>query len=163
MRSLVFFLLCFSFIAISSPLYAQQQQDEAAILRQTDIAFDQAVAEHGAEAWASFFAPNGSMLSDTNAPILGREAIRKVMEPIFGEQHVSLRWKPTSAGILIPGNIGYTIGSYVRLWKNAEGKTLQGTGTYTTIWKKQPDGSWKAVLDTGEADGKPVEVKEEQK
>jgi ketosteroid isomerase-like protein len=160
MKPFSFFLLCFTFFALTSLLSAQTKQDEAAILRQTDIAFDQAVAEHGAEAWASFFAPNGSMLSDTNAPILGRVAIRKVMEPIFGEQHVSLRWKPTSAGILISGNIGYTVGSYVRLWKNAEGKPLKGTGTYTTIWKKQPDGSWKAVLDTGEANGKPVEVKE---
>ncbi len=158
MRSFVFFLL-FLLTAISSPRYAQAQQEEVAILRQTDIAFDQAVAERGAEAWASFFAPNGSMISDTNAPILGREAIRNVMEPIFGEQHVSLRWKPTSAGILISKNIGYTVGSYIRIWKNVEGKTVKGTGTYTTIWKKQPDGSWKAVLDTGEADGKPIEVK----
>jgi ketosteroid isomerase-like protein len=160
MKPISLFLLCISLTTFTGTLQAQSQQNEAAILRQTDIAFDQAVAEHGAEAWASFFAPNGSMISDTSAPILGRKAIRNVMEPIFGEQHVSLRWKPTSAGILIAGNIGYTVGTYVRLWKNKEGKSLKSTGTYTTIWKKQPDESWKAVLDTGEADGKPVEVKE---
>lgn len=153
-----FFFFCSTIFVFTFPLPAQTQQDEAAILWQTDIAFDQAVAEHGAAAWASFFAPNGSMISDTNAPILGREAIRKTMEPIFGEQHVSLRWQPTKAEVLIPGNIGYTVGTFVRTWKSADGKKLKSIGTYTTIWKKQPDGSWKAVLDTGEADGKPVEV-----
>ncbi|HVN48041.1 MAG TPA: DUF4440 domain-containing protein [Bacteroidota bacterium] len=159
LRFIVLFVICAFLSTLSSPLLAQTHQDESARLIETDIAFDQAVALHGAEAWASFFAPNGSMLSDTNAPILGHEAIRKVMGPIFGDQHVSLRWKPTSAGILIPGNIGYTVGSYVRLWKDNEGKSWKAAGTYTTIWKKQPDGTWKAVLDTGEADGQPVEVK----
>lgn len=157
------FSALFLLIIVSFPLTAQTSPGESTLLQQTDIAFDLAVAEHGAEAWASFFAPNGSMIADTSAPILGRSAIRKVMEPIFDTQHVSLRWKPTSAGILIPHNIGYTVGTYIRLWQDQNGKTLKEVGTYTTIWKKQPDGSWKAVLDTGEADGNPVEVKEEQK
>jgi ketosteroid isomerase-like protein len=149
-------------ILISLPsvlsIHAQEKIDETAILMNTDRAFDTATVQGGAAAWAEYFAPNGSMISDTGAPILGKAAIRKVMEPILDVQKVSLRWQPTRAGILIPGNLGWTVGTFVRIWKTNEGKTLKLTGTYSTIWKKQPDGTWKAVLDTGEGDGAPVEL-----
>ena len=36
---------------------------------------------------------------------------------------------------------------------------MKSTGTYSTTWMKQPDGSWKIVLDTGNPDGPPVEIK----
>jgi ketosteroid isomerase-like protein len=42
---------------------------------------------------------------------------------------------------------------------NKEGKWMKSTGTYSIIWKKQPDASWKIVLDSGASDGPPIEMK----
>jgi ketosteroid isomerase-like protein len=33
--------------------------------------------------------------------------------------------------------------------KEASGKVTERRGQYVTIWRKQPDGSWKVVFDTG--------------
>jgi ketosteroid isomerase-like protein len=37
---------------------------------------------------------------------------------------------------------------------------INWSGTYSTTWKKQPDGSWKIILDTGSPDGPAVVVKQ---
>jgi ketosteroid isomerase-like protein len=137
----------------------QGTPDEAALLMRLDREFDMATAEKGVDGWAAYFAPNGSMLSDTSKPTTGHEDIRKAMEPAFKDPSFSLRWQPTNAGIMIPGIIGYTVGRWERSRKNKEGKLMKWTGTYSTTWKKQPDGSWKIVLDTGNPDGPPVEIK----
>ena len=91
-------------------------------------------------------------LDDTSKPITGLTEIRQAMEPAFKDSSFSLRWHPTKAEIMIPGVIGYTVGRYESLRKNKEGKLIKSTGSYSSVWKKQPDGSWKIVLDTGSPD-----------
>jgi ketosteroid isomerase-like protein len=152
-----FILLCF-FLSIGI-MSAQEVQDEAAFLMQLDRDFDTATAEKGVEGWIAYFAPNGSMLGDTSKPNTGREEIRQAMEPAFQDSNFSLRWHPVKAEMMMPGVLGYTVGRYERLRRNKEGKRMKSTGSYTTIWKKQPDGSWKIVLDTGNSDGPPTEIK----
>ena len=61
--------------------------------------------------------------------------------------------------MMIPGVIGYTVGRWERIRKDKENKWMKSTGTYSTTWKKQPDSSWKIVLDSGVSDGTHVEVK----
>lgn len=52
-----------------------------------------------------------------------------------------LEWWPNFAGISRSGDLGFTTG----------GVAINGqrTGHYFTIWKKQPDGSWRWVYDGG--------------
>ena len=52
-----------------------------------------------------------------------------------------LEWWPNFAGIARSGDLGFTTG----------GVAINGqrTGHYFTIWKKQPDGSWRWVYDGG--------------
>ena len=149
--------LCFIFpIGI---LMAQDTKDEASLLMQLDRDFDKATAEKGVEGWVAYFAPNGSMLEDTSKPTTGPAEIRAEMEPVFRDSTFTLRWHPTKAEMMIPGVIGYTVGRWERIRKNKAGKWMKSTGTYSTTWKKQPDSSWKIVLDSGVPDGPPVEVK----
>ena len=57
-----------------------------------------------------------------------------------------LSWEPVYEKISESGELGYTYGIHSNLEK-ATGKISKGT--YITIWKRQSDGSWKFVLDTG--------------
>jgi ketosteroid isomerase-like protein len=45
------------------------------------------------------------------------------------------------------GELGYTYGTYQL--KSRATDSLMGVGKYATIWIKQADGTWKAILDTG--------------
>lgn len=52
-----------------------------------------------------------------------------------------LEWWPNFAGIARSGEMGFTTGGVA--------VNDRRTGRYFTIWKKQPDGSWKWVYDGG--------------
>jgi ketosteroid isomerase-like protein len=146
-------------LLLSAVTFAQNIPDEASLLMQLDRDFDKATAEKGVDGWVMYFAPNGSMLGDTSQPTTGIAAIRAEMDPVFKDSSLSLRWHPIKAEMMIPGVLGYTVGRWERLRKNKESKLMKSTGSYTSIWKKQPDGSWKIVLDYGSPDGSPVEIK----
>jgi ketosteroid isomerase-like protein len=153
-------LLLFSCVLLTiRAAFAQNYSNEELRLMQLDRDFDKATAERGIEGWIAFFAPNGSMLSDTEKPTTGYAEIRRAMGPALNDTAFSLRWQPTKAEMMIPGVIGYTVGTWIRIRRTNDGKHMKSTGTYSTTWKKQPDGSWKIVLDTGNPDGPPVEIK----
>jgi ketosteroid isomerase-like protein len=148
----LFLCLLFSFT------FGQKTNKEAELLMRLDREFDKATAEKGIDGWVAYFAPNGSMLSDTSKLTTGPSAIRTVMESVFKDSTFSLRWHPTKAEIMVPGVIGYTVGRWERIHKDKQGKWMKSSGTYSTTWKKQPEGSWKIVLDSGVSDGPPVKI-----
>jgi len=127
--------------------------DEAAVLLQLDRDFDAASAQNGAEAWVAYFGDHGALLPANAPPLSGPDAIRETMTPVFTQPGSSLRWQPTRAEILIPGALGYTLGRYERRRNGDDGRPLVQRGTYFTLWRKQPDGSWKIAADTGQPDG----------
>ena len=58
-----------------------------------------------------------------------------------------LSWRPAVAGVSQTGDLGFSTGPWeYRRTKDSEPVAF---GRFLTIWKKQTDGSWKAVLDTG--------------
>jgi ketosteroid isomerase-like protein len=45
------------------------------------------------------------------------------------------------------GDLGYTWGSYTFTATDSLGATHRSEGIFHTVWKRQPDGSWKFVWD----------------
>jgi ketosteroid isomerase-like protein len=45
-------------------------------------------------------------------------------------------------------DLGYTIGKW-QVRSRAHPDSVFSHGNYVTIWRKQPDGSWKAAVDIG--------------
>ena len=56
------------------------------------------------------------------------------------------------------GDLGYTFGSNEISLNDAKGARVTTEGEYVTIWRKQADGSWKAVVDIGNSDAPPASV-----
>jgi ketosteroid isomerase-like protein len=60
----------------------------------------------------------------------------------------TVTWAPDFTDASESGDLGYTYGKYEWLVKDAAGNTQEkATGIFHTVWKKQPDGSWKYVWD----------------
>lgn len=66
-----------------------------------------------------------------------------------------LTWEPSYVDVSASGDLGYTWGRYRLSFPSAakNGTPYLQTGTYVTIWKRQPGGGWKFVLDGGNPDG----------
>ena len=54
-----------------------------------------------------------------------------------------LTWYPLLADVAQSGDLGYTTGP----WTMLQNERAQASGEYVTLWRKQPDGQWKYVVD----------------
>lgn len=118
-------------------------------IQRADRDFDKDVAAKGIDAWVSYFAEEGKMFRANGEIVQGKAAIREFMAPVFAKPGFSLRWEPIFADVAKSGELGYTYGTYTSRHTDQDGKKVTSTGKYVTIWKKQSDGTWKAVLDIG--------------
>jgi ketosteroid isomerase-like protein len=50
------------------------------------------------------------------------------------------------------GDLAYAIGTYTLTMKDSQGKPIADRGKFMEVWKRQPDGKWKAVADTYNSD-----------
>lgn len=118
------------------------------VLMEADRAFAADVARGGTEAWVSWFAEDGAQIQTGQGEIRGRDAIRQLMAGL-DDPNFSLSWEPRRADIAASGDLGWTTGDYVSRGVGADGQPRQTRGRYVTIWRVQPDGSWKVVMDLG--------------
>jgi len=113
----------------------------------TDRAFADAAKARGPRtAFTEYADPQAVMFRAGTGPVKGREAIAGVFED---PPAATPTWEPEAAEA--SGDLAYSWGSYV--WTPVPGGPLAGrppaTGYYVSIWKKQPDGRWKWVVDLG--------------
>jgi ketosteroid isomerase-like protein len=109
-----------------------------------------AAAERGAEGYMSYYAEDAVEVPNGADAIHGKANIAKTMG-FLNDKNNQLTWTPVDAGISISGDLGWTSGTYEFRSKDKDGRVKVEHGKYTSIWKKQPDGNWKIVLDMGNA------------
>jgi ketosteroid isomerase-like protein len=109
--------------------------------------FAKDVLERGGAGFAAWFADDGVALGNGAAPLIGRVAIAKSAN--WSPKNYQLTWTPTDAVMGPSGDMGYTWGHFEGHSKDANGNPVVTSGRYMTIWRKEPDGSWKVVLDAG--------------
>lgn len=119
-------------------------------LLQADRAFAAATAHDRIEGWVRYFASDGAMMQGGQL-IRGPAAVRTFMTPAFADSTFRLTWHPTTADVSASGDLGYTVGRW-EIRRDAGRQEHVTTGSYVTLWKRQADGSWKVVLDTGSSD-----------
>jgi ketosteroid isomerase-like protein len=114
-------------------------------LMNTDKAFSSLSEEKGMKAaFIEYIDSNGVLLKPDHLPIAGANAIDYLIQQ--NDTAFTLTWQPHNAVVAKSGDIGYTYGIYSFQPKLTDTILY---GTYVSIWKKQSDGSWKFVLDSG--------------
>ncbi len=119
-------------------------------LRQLEADFMKAAAERGADGYMSYYAEDAVEVPNGADVIHGKANIAKTMG-FLNDKNNRLTWTPVDAGISSSGDLGWTSGTYEFRSVDKDGKPTVSHGKYTSIWKKQPDGGWKVVLDMGNA------------
>ena len=125
--------------------------DEAAVRAQAD-AWSRAIVEKNLEKTLEFYAPDAHYLS-AGRPIADTPtAIRQLWVedfaiPGFASDEVTTRIEVSSAG-----DLAYQLGKYTLTQTGQDGAPTQSVGKFAVIWKKQPNGNWKAIVDADNAD-----------
>jgi len=122
----------------------------AETLKRLEGEFMKAAAEGGSQGYMSYYADDAVEVPNGAAIIHGKVEIAKGMG-FLDDKSNQLIWTPVGADISATGDLGYTYGNYEFHSKDKDGKPSVEYGKYASIWKLQKDGSWKVVLDMGNA------------
>ncbi len=129
------------------------EAERAAIL-EAFVGAKEAVAAKDTERFVSFFADDASRFPPDAPRVTGNDAIREFVSEWFAAPGLAFSFpEPGSAEVSSAGDLGYTTGSYEVTVNDAEGNPVTSRGKVVVIWKKQSDGTWKAVLDIWNSDG----------
>jgi ketosteroid isomerase-like protein len=121
-------------------------------LKQLEAEFMKAAAEKGSAGYMSYYADDAVEVPNGVGLIQGKANIAKTMGFLDNKDN-HLTWTPVGADV--SDDLGYTYGTYEFRSKDKDGKPTVDYGKYTSIWKKQRDGSWKVVLDMGNSNPEP--------
>jgi len=127
--------------ALTNPAYSP----EVAFLFDLEAKFAADTAKGGGAAFAKWFADDAVTLSNGQAAVIGKAAI--AADTNWSAADYQLTWKPDGGRMSPGGDMGFTWGHYEGHFKKPDGSAGLTSGRYMTVWKKQPDGSWKVALD----------------
>lgn len=141
--------LLLALIIFSCNRFDKKEQDlsteEKIKMIDADKAFSKMSREKGMKkAFIEYMDGEGVLLRPNQYPLIGASAIDFLSQ--ISDTSFTLEWEPQKGYIAKSGELGYTYGVYALKPSTADTVLY---GTYVSIWKKQPDGSWKFVLDTG--------------
>ena len=125
---------------------------EAKALAKLDDDWSAAAAAKDAKRVASFYADDAIAYPPNEPMAVGKAGAEKVWAAYFADPTYNISWKTTHSEVT--GALGYTAGTYEDSFKGPDGKTISGKGKYVCVWKKQSDGTWKAVHDMWNTDSK---------
>jgi ketosteroid isomerase-like protein len=100
------------------------------------------------DALADHYAADAAMVAPGD-PIASSEAERrKGLNALVSDPNFGLTFAADRVEVAQSGDMAYSRGHYsIRLTDKATSKPTSSDGTYLTVWRKQSDGSWKAVED----------------
>jgi ketosteroid isomerase-like protein len=105
-------------------------------------------------AFQHFAAPDVAFIDTDPRKWRGPAAVLERIGP--DQPGVKLTWSASFTDVSDDGTLGYNYGRYESRYTGPDGKESVHTGWFLTIWKRQPDGSWRYVMDNGSPDPKPA-------
>lgn len=124
-------------------------------LRTADSLVQAAIVALDADRTASFYAEQAVMMPVAESIIEGRTAILAEWRHVFGIPGYANRARLVAADVSTAGDLGYTRGTYESPMLGPSGQQLLERGKWVSVWKRQPDGQWRIVVDIFNTDTPP--------
>jgi ketosteroid isomerase-like protein len=78
---------------------------------------------------------------------MGKDAIGVALKQMVSDPGLSLKFQARRVEVSKSGDLAFTEGSYEMTFTGPGPKPMHDKGSYVTTYRKQADGSWKAVSD----------------
>lgn len=145
--------VAFSVLVPASSLAADMDA-QAKALAKVDDDWSKAAATKDAGRVACFYAEDAIAYPPNEPVAIGRPAAKKVWAAYFSDPTFTISWKADHAGVSKSGDLGFTAGVYEDSYRGPDGKLVTEKGKFLCTWKKQKDGTWKAIHDMWNSDSK---------
>lgn len=118
---------------------------------QADAAFARLAADSGAPAaFAAFAAPDATIFAPSGEMLIGPATIRTRMLEARSARSL-WSWQPRFAAGAAGGDLGFTVGEAVIRSQSPTGVAAIYYSKYLTVWRRQPDGRMRFIVDAGNA------------
>jgi len=127
--------------AVSDP-----RREEAAI-RASDARWLAAARAHDLEQTLAYWTQDAIIMQPGSPAIVGKAAIRAYVSGAFALPDFSIQWVTDKVHVAKSGDLAYSTGSDQISLTTPDGKRVIEHNNSAVVWRKEPDGSWKVVLD----------------
>jgi uncharacterized protein (TIGR02246 family) len=98
--------------------------------------------------FAGYYAADAALLLPNSPVVTGRDNIQSAVAGMMADPNFALSFQGTQAVASRGGDMVYTVGTYsLTMSDQKDKKPATDKGKYMTVYKKQADGTWKAVAD----------------
>ncbi len=147
MKTRLSLLLFFFFPIILLTCQRSSPEPDVETLFAVDRSFSDMSAREGMVAAFIYYCHDEAVMLRANSmPIVGKGTISERLSST-NDSLFTLTWEPLAGDISSSGDMGFTYGVYTMILKT---DTTKSKGTYVSIWKKNSEGEWKFVMDTGQ-------------
>jgi ketosteroid isomerase-like protein/quercetin dioxygenase-like cupin family protein len=115
------------------------EQERMALL-EADRQWSQAATD--LDLFMSYYTSDATSYPPGMPALVGPDAIRKTFTEMYSVPGFSLSWTADKAEVSASGDVGYTTGTYDLTMGG-----VKDSGKYITLWRKQPEGTWKVTAD----------------
>jgi uncharacterized protein (TIGR02246 family) len=135
-------------IACTNTAVPDTKDADIQAVKDVEAAWVKDVATKDVDKFASYYTDDASVLMP-NVPIInGKDNIKAALKPMLADPNFALTFQSTRAEGSKGGDLVYTVGTYSMTMSGPKDKKpVTDNGKYLTVFKKQVDGSWKAVAD----------------
>jgi ketosteroid isomerase-like protein len=154
MRVILSLLLVAGFLFSGLLAVAGDIDGKGKMLAKLDDDWSRAAVARDVERVASYYAEDGIAYAPNVPAAKGRLAAKKIWAGYFADTTFTISWTTMQAEVAASGDIGYTAGTYEDSFAGPDGKKVVEKGKYLCAWKKMKDGTWKAIHDMWNSDGK---------
>ncbi len=128
------------------------EADKAAIRDLSDVQWLNAEQAKDVDTVLSFFADDASSFPPNASIVTGIEAIRARLSEEYSGPRFAISWQTTKVEVSRSGDLAYSHGTHEVTVNDPEGNPVTDKGKWVTVWEKQPDGTWKVVVDIWNTD-----------
>jgi ketosteroid isomerase-like protein len=95
----------------------------------------------------AFWSDDAIVVPPGQPAVRGKRAIREYVQGALAMPGFQIRFQPASASVSADGTLGYTTGENSVTFPGADGRLVTVVGRYATIWRREPTGEWRCVVD----------------
>jgi ketosteroid isomerase-like protein len=107
----------------------------------TEAAFARTMADRDHAGFVSFLAEEAVFLAETRT-LRGKTEVANGWRRFYDGAQAPFSWGPDRVEVLASGSLALSSGPVV----DPQGKRI---GTFTSVWRREPDGRWRIVFDKG--------------
>jgi uncharacterized protein (TIGR02246 family) len=145
-----------AFIAMGCNTSSGNHDADVASLKANEAQWNQAWASKDANKVMGFYADDAILMVDGEPASVGKAAIAASTKGMIADPATDLKFTASRVEVSSSGDMGYTQGTYTMAVMDPQTKqVVHDHGTYVTTYRKQADGSWKAVMDVATSEVPP--------